>query len=115
MLSGSKKFTYDIIANRKGTYKLGEEIQWIYFDTKKKQYDTLRSDQQILVQKNRLPTEQSSVEQSSEDNSLLYQQIFNESRQNNDGLNGITVYLNILILLMLTLIGIIIWKTRTNE
>ncbi len=35
MLSGTKKFTYDIIANKQGEYKLGDEIQWVYFNTKK--------------------------------------------------------------------------------
>lgn len=115
MLSGSKKFTYDIIANKEGNYNLGDELQWIYFNTRKERYDTLRSSKQILVKKNLLPTQSTSIEQTNSSNSLLYQQIFNETQQNNGGLNGITVYLNIIILLILVLIGVILWKTRTNE
>lgn len=115
MLSGTKKFTYDIIANKQGEYKLGDEIQWIYFNTKKEQYDTLRSTKKIVIQKSLLPTQQVAIEQTGTDNALFYQQIFAETQQNGNGLNGITVYLNILILLILVLIGIILWKTRTNE
>lgn len=115
MLSGSKKFTYDIIANKEGEYNLGEELQWIYFNTRKGQYDTLRSSKQISVQKSLLPTQSVSLDNTISNNSLLYQQIFNETKNNTGGLNGITVYLNIIILLILVLIGVILWKTRTNE
>jgi hypothetical protein len=42
-VTGTKSFNYYLIPKEPGTYKLGDYIKWIYFNTKSKKYDTLRS------------------------------------------------------------------------
>jgi hypothetical protein len=42
-LAGEKTFNYTIVAKKEGNYPLGRLFQWIYFDPRKAQYDTLRS------------------------------------------------------------------------
>ena len=39
----TKSFTYQIIPKRAGNFALEKYFQWIYFNTKKEQYDTLKS------------------------------------------------------------------------
>ena len=39
----TKSFTYQIIPKRAGNFALDKYFQWIYFNTKKEQYDTLKS------------------------------------------------------------------------
>lgn len=46
---GTKTFSYYIMPKEPGTYNLSDYIQFIYFDTKKKAYDTLRSDYTLEV------------------------------------------------------------------
>ena len=48
-VTGSKTFSYFGIPNEPGSYDLGDYFEWIYFNTRKKQYDTLRSKQIINV------------------------------------------------------------------
>lgn len=40
---GEKSFNYNLVANEAGEYVLGDLFFWIYFNPKKAQYDTLRS------------------------------------------------------------------------
>lgn len=41
-LTGSKSYSYSIITELPGVYKLSDYINWIYFDPVKEQYDTLQ-------------------------------------------------------------------------
>jgi hypothetical protein len=49
MVTGAKSFTYFGIPNEPGTYSLKDHFQWIYFNTRKNQYDTLASNVVIRV------------------------------------------------------------------
>src|SRR5690606_41645716 len=42
-VTGSKSFNYFLIPREPGTYDLGRYFSWIFFNPKKGQYDTLRS------------------------------------------------------------------------
>jgi len=44
---GIKSFEYMMIAKKAGTYKCDDLIEWIYFNTSTKKYDTLRSNDQF--------------------------------------------------------------------
>jgi len=46
---GSKKFNYYAIPNEPGEYDLSKNIEWIYFDSKKDKYDTLKTDINLMV------------------------------------------------------------------
>ena len=46
---GEKSFSYYAIPKEPGEYNLGDYFSWIYFDPRKEQYDTLRSDIKINV------------------------------------------------------------------
>ena len=48
-VTGAKSFSYYGIPNEPGTYKLGDYFQWIFFNTHKNNYDTLRSNVVIHV------------------------------------------------------------------
>ena len=48
-VTGIKTFTYYGIPNEPGTYDLGDYFQWIYFNTRKEQYDTLRAQVVLTV------------------------------------------------------------------
>ncbi len=48
-VAGEKNFDYFIVAKQKGVYPWGNFFQWIYFDPRKKTYDTLRSAEVINV------------------------------------------------------------------
>lgn len=49
-VAGTKSFTYFMIPKEPGTFKLGDYFQWVYFNTTKKKYDTLRSQYTVQVQ-----------------------------------------------------------------
>lgn len=42
-VSGTKSFSYFMIPKEPGQYKLGNYIQWVFFNTTSKKYDTLKS------------------------------------------------------------------------
>ena len=48
-VTGAKSFTYYGIPNEPGAYNLGDYFKWIYFNTRKNQYDTLQSNVMIAV------------------------------------------------------------------
>ncbi len=48
-VTGAKSFSYFMIPKEPGTYKLGDYIQWVFFNPAKKRYDTLRSKQMLTV------------------------------------------------------------------
>ncbi|MGB3778707.1 MAG: BatD family protein [Tunicatimonas sp.] len=59
---GSKAFSYYIVPNEPGKYRLGDLFNWIYFNPSTAQYDTLTSDVTLQVEgksrKNELISEQ---------------------------------------------------------
>jgi hypothetical protein len=48
-VTGAKSFTYFGIPNEPGTYNLKDYFQWVYFNVRKNQYDTLQSNVVINV------------------------------------------------------------------
>ncbi|MBT1702980.1 BatD family protein [Chryseosolibacter indicus] len=42
-VTGTKSFNYFLIPNEPGEFKLGDHFQWVFFNTTKRKYDTLRS------------------------------------------------------------------------
>lgn len=46
-VTGYKKFSYMIIPNESGTYNMADYFQWIFFNTEKSDYDTLKP--QIII------------------------------------------------------------------
>ena len=59
---GSKAFSYYIVPNEPGTYRLGDLFSWVYFNPTTAQYDTLTSDITLQVEgksrKNEMISEQ---------------------------------------------------------
>jgi hypothetical protein len=49
-VTGSKKFTYMIIPNEPGSYNMSDYFQWIFFNTEKQTYDTLKPQLSIRVE-----------------------------------------------------------------
>ncbi|MFZ6013590.1 MAG: BatD family protein [Bacteroidota bacterium] len=48
-VTGTKSFNYFIIPREPGKYDLGKYFQWVFFNTDKKRYDTLRSKLTVYV------------------------------------------------------------------
>ena len=48
-VGGEKSFNYTIVAKKNGLFPLGRLFQWIYFNPRKEEYDTLRSAETIEV------------------------------------------------------------------
>ncbi|MFT7435084.1 MAG: hypothetical protein ACI8UX_000875 [Psychromonas sp.] len=46
---GERTFTFKVFPKDSGYYNFGDYFQWIYFNTVKKDYDTLRAKQSLLV------------------------------------------------------------------
>ena len=59
---GSKAFSYYVVPNEPGNYRLGDLFSWVYFNPTTEQYDTLSSDITLAVEgksrKNELISEQ---------------------------------------------------------
>jgi hypothetical protein len=59
---GSKAFSYYIVPNEPGTYRLGDLFEWVYFNPNTERYDTLISEVTLAVEgksrKNELISEQ---------------------------------------------------------
>lgn len=48
-VNGAKSFSYFMIPKEPGKYKLGDYIQWVFFNPNTKKYDTLKSKQMLTV------------------------------------------------------------------
>jgi hypothetical protein len=48
-VAGSKTFSYFIIPKEPGEFKLADQFQWVFFNTTKKKYDTLRAKAAVIV------------------------------------------------------------------
>ena len=108
MVAGTKSFSYYLIPQDPGNYKLSDYISLIYFNTSKKRYDTLRSALSFEV----TGESKQNVVMSSNDATSFYDRIgqaSNELRQveRNDFFRTV---LNIFILLALAFSGYIILK-----
>jgi len=49
-VTGTKSFAYFMIPKEPGSYNLKDYVQWVYFNTRTKKYDTLKSAQTIVVE-----------------------------------------------------------------
>jgi len=49
-VTGAKTFSYFVIPREPGKFRLGDYIQWVYFNTTTRKYDTLRSKQVVTVE-----------------------------------------------------------------
>jgi hypothetical protein len=48
-VTGTKSFNYFMIPKEPGQYELGKYFQWVFFNSSKKQYDTLRSKLTVYI------------------------------------------------------------------
>lgn len=48
-VTGTKSFSYFVIPKEPGEYRMGDFLQWIYFNPTTKKYDTLKSQSTIVV------------------------------------------------------------------
>jgi len=107
-VTGEKTFSYFGIPNEPGIFKLENYFQWIYFNTQRENYDTLRSSQIVTV------TGESKRNEYilSTDVGVFYDIIEIEDNQLTDRSREqfIKVLANILILMMLILTAVFIFK-----
>ncbi|WP_017730120.1 BatD family protein [Nafulsella turpanensis] len=105
---GVKQFSYYGIPNEPGTYQLGDYVQWIYFNSRLGNYDTLRSDISIRVEGESRKNENIL----SKDPGIFYNQMEAESNQLislNDE-DNLELFVYIFVLLMLAATAFIIFK-----
>ena len=76
-VTGTKTFSYYVIPNEPGDFDLGKYFSWIYFNTGKKQYDTLRAEVKVTVKGESKKNEQISAN----DAGSFYDEIDIESNQ----------------------------------
>jgi hypothetical protein len=95
MVRGQKAFDYFILPNEPGTYELGDYFQWIFFNTEKGQYDTLRSE--IVVEA--IGESKKNVEILSNDLGSFYDRISFEKNQlkNRNEANWVKILINFLL------------------
>lgn len=48
-VTGSKNFSYYIIPQEPGSFKMKDYVQWVFFNPKRKQYDTLKSQVALVI------------------------------------------------------------------
>ena len=105
---GVKRFSYYGIPNEPGTYQLGDYFQWVYFNSRLGNYDTLRSDIGLLVEGESRKNENILAK----DPGVFYNQMEAESNQlvslNEEG--DLELFVYIFILLMLAASAFIIFK-----
>jgi hypothetical protein len=107
---GNKSFTYFMIPKEPGIFKLGDYFQWVYFNTIKKQYDTLKSKQVVQV------VGESQKNQAIESNDLgsFYDKISvaDNKLQSTTANPWLKTALNVFILLMLVVSTFLIFKKK---
>ncbi|HCX22034.1 MAG: hypothetical protein CMB80_20380 [Flammeovirgaceae bacterium] len=107
-VTGTKSFNYYGIPNEPGSYKLGDYFQWIFFNPEEDKYDTLRSNQTLVVSGASRKNEYIL----SNDMGSFYDGV--EFKDNtlsglNDG-SWMTILTNIFIVIMLGLTGYMVFK-----
>lgn len=106
---GEKTFDYFAVPKEPGTYKLGDYISWIFFNTRTEKYDTLKSEMVLNI------TGESLKNNSISTNTIsggIYDQIGNKSNklQSRTGFDTVKVIANACIVLMLLLTGWLVFK-----
>lgn len=111
-VSGFKRFTYDVVAEKSGTYKLNELINFIFFDPAKGKYDTLRSKKTIRIApaENLVNANLTNTTTPNDAGFAITQS--DSSIWSTNGRDFLKIYVNALIFLMFVAIGIIIWKSK---
>ena len=111
-ISGSKKFQYYVIPNEPGIYDFNN-INWVFFNTLEKKYDTLKS--KVIVNVKGESTKNKNIESNDYDN--FYNKI--ESQENKmikrKKKNYYTFFLNFTLLSLMTVIIILLLNNRKNE
>lgn len=109
-VSGIKEFNYYITINEAGEYNLADQFQWIYFDSKREVYDTLRSNALIKV------IGDSKVNESLSNQRLggVYDRIAIEDNRflNEEYKYYFTIGINILLLLAVGLLLVLIFRKK---
>ena len=107
-VSGSKSFSYYGIPNEPGDYALGDYFEWVFFNPRTDQYDTLVARAEVSV------TGESRVNENilSSDVGIFYDRIEFEDNKLSGAhqVEWLKVFANILILVMLALSAFIILK-----
>jgi hypothetical protein len=105
---GNKQFNYYAIPNEPGEYQLSEYFNWIYFNPRLDNYDTLRSKISINVSGESKKNENIMAK----DPGAFYNRINQESNslQSLQDEGSLTLFVNIFILLMLAATAFIIFK-----
>jgi hypothetical protein len=107
-VSGSKSFSFYGIPNEPGDYALGDYFQWVFFNPRTDQYDTLVARAEVSV------TGESRVNENilSSDVGIFYDRIEFEDNKLSGAhqVEWLKVFANILILVMLALSAFIILK-----
>lgn len=107
---GNKSFTYFMIPKEPSIFKLGDYFQWVYFNTIKKKYDTLKSKQVVQV------VGESQKNQAIESNDLgsFYDKISvaDNKLQSTTANPWLKTALNVFILLMLVVSTFLIFKKK---
>ena len=108
MVAGTKTFSYYLIPQDPGNYKLSDYISLIYFNTSKKRYDTLRSALSFEV----TGESKQNVVMSSNDATSFYDRIGQASNELHQVAqqNLIRILINVFILLALAFSGYIVLK-----
>ncbi len=107
-VTGSKTFSYFIIPKEPGAYALADFFQWVYFNTKTKTYDTLRSELTLEVtgESQRNQTIESSNHGSFYDRIEATSNTLQSAR---GGRHGTTILTGILLTLM---VGTVAWLIK---
>lgn len=107
-VTGVKQFNYYGIPNEPGEYQLSDYFDWVFFNTKKEQYDTLTSRINLLVS----GESKRNLSISANDLGSFYDIIDFEDNQLTSRFNDvyIKIFANILILLMLVLSLVFIFR-----
>ncbi|MEO0332168.1 MAG: BatD family protein, partial [Bacteroidota bacterium] len=107
-VAGSKAFSYYAVPNEPGEYNLGNYFNWVFFNPSTRQYDTLTSDIQVLVEGKSRKNEYIS----SQDVGTFYNKISGVDNtlqsRNNDG--WLQLAANILIIGMLALTAVVVFR-----
>uniref|UniRef100_UPI004048F7D4 BatD family protein n=1 Tax=Fulvivirga sp. TaxID=1931237 RepID=UPI004048F7D4 len=107
-VTGSKSFNYFGIPKEPGVYKLSDYFNWVFFNPKSRQYDTLKSEQVVRV------IGESKKNESIQSNDLgsFYDQIefVDNNLKSTDSFEWVKIFANILILGMLVASVVIFLK-----
>lgn len=107
---GSKAFSYFAVPNEPGSYNLGEYFQWVYFDTEKEAYDTLKSEITIDVSGRSRKNDYIS----SQNVGTFYDRagMVDNQLQSLNGSNWMKIIANVLLVSMLILTAVVVFRKQ---